>query len=231
MNHLLDAVCELRQNVFRNIVNVLSSQEAFADLLDDKKTSTRVADKAIAHVLQQAAILDDWQFHYTTAIGYPFETDHFMASRYSDGTFPIWYASLDSETALHETIHHFIKEIMAIEGIDKNKAIIRERVVYGVFCQGVLIDLTKKKEIYPELMADHYGYTQKIGKQLSEQGYPGLLVPSARYQNGINATIFKQSILLNPIIHTKLTYRLFPSQKKVVVYQKNQIVNEITYNE
>lgn len=227
MTELFDTLRELQQNIVRNIVKILPAQQAFADLLDDNDF-VNIAAAAVTYATQQS-ISDDQHFHFTTAIDYPFAADHFMASRYSDGTFAAWYGSLDETTTIHETVYHMIKNELAIANIHQVDEIIRHRVIYDVFCHGILIDLTHKKITHPMLIADQYTDTQTIGKQLYQQGHPGLLTPSARHASGTNVTIFKCDILKQPSVCDEMTYHLFPSLKKISVKKKNRIMIEINW--
>lgn len=232
MNHfvsllLLNKMLRLRQAKLHRLQPLLvdqktlkesSSSEIFADLSDNKEDS-ELAEKAISAVMKK---MDD----HLCAIGFPFEKDNFKASRYSDGTFPVWYGSMDLITTIYETVHHMIKATMTFK---YEKEVTRDRIIYDVFCQGLLIDLTRKKKYYPDLVSEDYRTTQRIGKQLSEQGYPGLLSPSARHHRGINVNIFKQNILSEPRVHSKLQYRLDPNERIVKVFKNNKIWIEIPW--
>ena len=224
---LFDTVLEVDQDIARNIVKIHTPMQTFSDLIEDNEDAN-IAEKAIIAVMKNTSSHAD--FHYTASIGFPFETDNFMGSRFSDGTFPVWYGSMDIMTTIYETTHHMIKTEMALENIQNISTISRERIIYDVQCQTILIDLTRKKRYYPDLVADSYQTTQAIGKQLSQQGFPGLLSPSARHHRGVNANIFKQDILSQPRISCELTYRLFPQDKKVKVYKKNRIFIEIPFD-
>lgn len=218
---VFDAVLSLNQDVVRNIVKVLSPEDTFSDLSEDNEDYI-LAEKAINVATNKTNHVE-----YSVAIGYPFDTDNFMASRFSDGSFPVWYGSLDSLTSIYETTNHMIKSEMSIK--QDEEVIVRERTIYDVFCRGVLIDLTRKKKYYPELVSENYQTTQQIGKQLSQQGYPGLLSPSARYHSGINVNIFKQEILNDPRANCELHYHLFPKERMVKVFKKKRILLEISY--
>jgi hypothetical protein len=226
MADLFDSIKELQQDVVRNIVNILSSQEIFSDLLENKNEAALIADKAI----QRVDADNDWKFHYTAAITYPFETNHFMHTRYSDGSYPIWYGSLDIATTIYETAYHMVQTEMQIKNIHNYKCIARDRLVYNVFCAGILIDVTKKTRLFPDLISDDYHFTQQLAKKIYQQGYPGLLTPSARYKKGINVNILKQELLTNPRVCCQLTYQLFPSTKVVEVYDEKNLIHTIKWN-
>lgn len=224
MEQLFDTVKELRQDVLRNIVHVLSSQEIFADLLENKQDAGSIANKMLNRITHKE---DPNNFHYTTAITYPFITEPCMATRYSDGSFPVWYGSLDLITTIYETVHHMVRAEMQIQGIVQYQKIVRERVVYYVYCEGLLLDLTNKVSVFPDLIAENYHYTQPLGKKLQQQGYPGFLSTSARYHEGININILKQALLQNPRVHCKLTYEFFPETKEVKVFQDGHLLHII----
>lgn len=225
MNPIFNAVKEMRQDIVRNIVHVLPFSIAFSDLLENAEDAAKIAEHTIKAVLNHSEM--DSHFHFTTAIGYPFETDHWMESRYSDGSFPIWYGSLDILTTIHETALSMKKQEMGIAGIQEIKVITRKRIVYDVFCEGLLIDLTKEKNHHAKLTSEHYAFTQTIGKQLHQQGYPGLLAPSARHKKGINVNVLKSEILNTPRVNRELVYQFYPSSQKIDVYENKKLTHSI----
>lgn len=230
MSDLFNRTRLLQQDVARNIVKKRPSPDTFSDLTEDKQSS-HIADKVIAFVMQQTSEELESDFHYTVAINYPFESDRLMSSRYSDGTFSVWYGAFDYQTAMYETAYNALKKELAIE-VTKTfleKPIIRHRVIYDVFCDGLLVDLTQKRVSHPNLMLEDYAYTQAIGKQLSSAGYPGLLTPSARMKKGVCVNIFKASLLSRPRLNHELTYHIDRRQKKVDVYAENKKLHEIVF--
>ncbi len=230
MTALFSSVIDLNQDVIRNIVNMLSAQNAFDDLTDDSDDAYQIAENAMQRVMQQTGMItSDLHFHYTAAIDYPFATDHFMATRYSDGTFPVWYGSVDKITSIYETAYHMYRREMQVEGAEFVEEIIRERLVYDIKCEAMLIDLTMENGKRDQLIQDEYAYTQIIGKKIYEQGFPGLLVPSARHADGVNVSVFKAEVLKQPRVNCMLTYRLQPQQQKLDVYQKGRLIQTISW--
>ena len=215
MQQLFEKSRDVDDRVFRNIVSLRATEDLFDDLVRDDPSITDVAyatEMRIKESIPSGHI--SRSFHYSTAIGYPFTTEPFMASRYGDGTFPVWYGSLELETTIHETVFHMVRDIQNIAGIDE--PVIRERAVYTVACQALLLDLAGKEKTHPNLVADAYAYTQEIGRRLHREGHPGLLAPSARYQ-GINVVIFNEKVLRNPLNHCYLLYRYDPARQYVEV--------------
>jgi hypothetical protein len=215
MQDLLNVTRDLDQDIFRNIVSLRETQNLFDDL-DADEISTEVAIQAEMRVKQTipSGFLARG-FHYSTSIGYPFQTEPFMASRFGDGTYGVWYGGLELETTVFETVYHMVRNELAIEGM--TEVVVRDRAVYRVHCRAVLMDLVGKEEAFPLLIADDYAFPQEIGRRLHHEGHPGLLAPSARRKGGINSVIFNPEVLHNPQNHCFLTYRLDPHRAQVTI--------------
>lgn len=215
MTGLFSQVDDFDGDLFRNIVSLRKSEDLFDDLSGGDPDLSVVAIEAESRVKREIpAGLIQRGFHYTCAINYPFETEPFMASRYSDGSFGVWYGSLEMETTIFETAHHTKIDIMNIQGVDE--IVVRERAVYLVYCRALLIDLRGKEKAHPELLAGTYADTQRIGRRVRDEGHPGLLTPSARC-SGSNAVVFKPAVLANPRVNHYLTYSFDPSTQKLIV--------------
>ena len=218
MEGLFDRLADFDQDVYRNIVSLRTSQDLFDDLSGGDESLSQWAAEAEMRVKQNLpAGIVQRGFHYTTAIGYPFEVEPFLYSRYGDGSFGVWYGSLTLETTLYETVHHMFQAELGVEGITEK--IIRERAVYLVHCRALLVDLRGKEKKFPALVEENYEFTQQLGKRLSREGQPGLLAPSARCQ-GTNAVIFNPEVLGQPRNHCYLTYVLDPVTRTTVVQRE-----------
>lgn len=226
---LFDVAREIAQDIFRNIVSLRESQDLFDDLTGGDAELSAIAAHVEAHVKKTLpAGFINRGFSYSTAIGYPFETQPFMHSRFGDGTYGTWYGALESETTIYETAYHMLKTELSIEGQDG--VVIRERAVYWVSCNAVLCDLTGKCEEYPQLLANDYAFTRQIGKRLQKEGHPGLLARSARCE-GSNIVVFKESILSNARLAYYLTYYLdVPARKLTVERSPGEIIAGIDGN-
>lgn len=226
----LTNLADLNQDVIRNIVNILAISSAFNDLADDMNDDAiKIVNDAMMLATHTDSTHHNLHFHYTTAIDYPFSADNFMASRYSDGTFPAWYGAIDKITSIYETAWHMYRREMLVEGSEQVNHIICERLVYDVHCEAMLIDLTNQHDKVDQLTRDGYQYTQSVGKKLHQQGFSGLMAPSARYIKGVNVNIFKPDVLRQPRINCTLVYQLFPKQKTVDVYQKGKKIQKVSW--
>ncbi|ABB31892.1 RES domain protein [Geobacter metallireducens RCH3] len=205
---------DFQGDVFRNIVSLRESLDLFDDLTDEAGQS-QYATVAEARVKELIPIgLIDRGFHYTTAIDYPFTKEPFLLSRYGNGTFGVWYGSLQLETSIHETVFHMMREESMVEGVTGR--LVRERAVYLVRARAVLIDLVGKEKRYPDLVSDDYSFTQQIAERLHKEGHPGLLAPSARCA-GTNVVAFTPNILNDPRVNCYLTYTYDYQAKSVEV--------------
>lgn len=218
MDGLFSASQEFRDDFHRNIVSLRESEDLFDDINSGDPALSSLAlkmDMDIKANIPTGTIQRG--FFYSAPLQYPFK--HITASRYSDGTFGVLYGSLDLETTVYETVYHMIRYTLAIEGISGE--IIRERAVYLIHCNAILLDLTSKGVEYPELLSDDYAYSQQIGKRVSSEKHPGLLVPSARKSDGINAVVFNPDVLSNARINCYLIYRM-NLQRRVVSVEREQ---------
>ncbi len=214
---MFDNNTDFNSDVFRNIVSLIKPQNPFDDLLshEDLEFGTMIAHAAEARMKSEHRLpFIESEFHRSTAIGYPFETQNFMRSRYGDGTYGLWYGSLNEETTIQETIYHMLQTELGIEGV--RGVIYRERAVYSVHAEAVLIDLRGQEKNYPDLIANHYDFTHGIGSRMHREGHPGLLVPSARHE-GANIVAFNPAILSRPTFLHSLIYQLDVEKKSVRV--------------
>ncbi len=195
----------------RNIVSLRESQDLFDDLSDQPADwQTAIAAELAAKPLDfsDAPIINRpfEQARYCAAIRYPFE--HWARSRYSDGNFGVWYGADNIETSVFETAHHWLHFLRDAGFQNTEKAIIGERRIFQVQCDGLLFDFHAKLADYPQLVEkNQYDFTQQIGQRLHHEGHPGLITRSAHCKGNIAAT-FTPQVLSNPRDHCYLDYRL-----------------------
>ncbi len=215
MKALFDRSVDFGGDVFRNINSLRESRDLFDDIAEGSAFANSVAVAAEMRVKSgMPAGFIERGFLYSTAIGYPFETEPYLNTRYSNGLFGVWYGSIELDTTIHETAYHMMSDELRVYG--NTGVIIRERAVYLVHCTAVLIDLTGKEKKFPGLTGDDYSLTHQIGERLHNEGHPGLLAPSARCR-GTNLAAFTPSILSSPRHHCYLTYKCDVTKKSIQV--------------
>lgn len=230
MDELFEKNEAVNTDVKRNIVSLRKSEDLFDDLYDDDDGSKEIAQAVEAHVKKNIPVdLLSRGYHYTTSIMFPFEAENYQRTRYSDGSFGCWYGSLELDTSIYETAYHNLQNEMSIA--DMEEIIYRERAIYDVKCEGILVDLRGHQKKYPQLIANDYSLTHQIGHRLSKQGHPGLLVPSARKPGGTNTAVFNRSILTNPRVSCYLSYYIDPIKNTIMVHRgKNMLYMEIDFS-
>jgi len=201
---------DFRGDLVRNIPGIRESQYLFDDLSPDPADWAIAIAAEGAERIPTAAALISRPFDYGTVISYSFDSTHWQATRFSDGSsYGVWYGALDVETTVHETAWHWYRFVLDSYP-EEDREIVTDRRVFDVRCDALLIDLRGNESAYPALVSrSSYDFTQQVGRYVHEQGLNGLLVKSAR-SDGVNAPIFRPERLSNVRDRTFLTYRLNP---------------------
>ena len=216
---LFDQLAEFQDDVYRNVAERRTQAvDPFDDLAEGDESLSDAAHRAEQRVRQDRTPGEPETvglgLTYQSIVTRPFERDIIFPTRYSDGSFPVWYGSLDRETTIYETAYHMIRMELAVEGI--SQPIVRQRSIYQVFCEALLIDLSEKRDLFPQLVSDDYGFTNQIGARLKHEGHPAALFPSARCE-GTNIVVFNPIVLSNPRPNSELRYVYDPEQLTVTV--------------
>ena len=205
-------LADVHQDVARNIVSLREPQNLFDDLTEDPAEwllAQRVEDAVKPPPYRSRTPLIDRPFEdaeWFNAIAWPFK--NWQASRFSDGTFGVWYGSESVETTVYESAYHWYKGLLSDAGYER-QVVMAERKVYLVACGAALLDLRKASHKHADLLHPlDYAFCQSVGARIHREGHPGLLTPSVRRPAGENAVIFNPNVLSNPRLNCQLTYRL-----------------------
>ncbi len=202
-------------DLVRNIKGLRVSQDLFDDLARDAADRDVAIAAESATRLPSPAPLISRPFDYGSVITYPFVPHNWQATRYSDGlAYGVWYGALELDTTVYETAYHWHRFVMDSFGA-LDRAIAGERRVFTVRCNAILIDLRAAAE--PRLTDRRdYAFTWQLGRYLWERSQSGLLAPSARAP-GTSAAVLRPEVLSDVRDLCYLTYRLNPSEDRVVV--------------
>jgi hypothetical protein len=222
-------LADVHQDVARNIVSLRESQDLFDDLTEDPAEwllAQKVEGQVKPPPYRSRTPLIDRPFEdaqWFNAIAWPFK--HWQASRFSDGTYGVWYGSDSVETTVYESVYHWYKGLLCDAGFDRQE-VIAERKVYWVACGAALLDLRAASNEHPDLLhPSDYSFCQSVGARIHREGHPGLLTPSVRRSAGENVVVFNPGVLSNPRLNGQLTYRLEGEQ---VVVEKQPGVTWVT---
>ena len=116
-------LADVHQDVARNIVSPRESQDLFDDLTEDPAEwllAQRVEDEVKPPPYRSRTPLIDRPFEdaeWFNAIAWPFK--NWQASRFSDGTFGVWYGSESVETTVYESAYHWYKGLLSDAGYER----------------------------------------------------------------------------------------------------------------
>lgn len=122
-------------------------------------------------------------------------------SRFSDGTYGVYYVASDLETAIAETVHHF-----ANYARDANDGPRREemRVLVGAIIND-FEDVSALAEPQRHQVLDPNSYTvsQAYGRQLRDSGSLGVIYPSVRRAQGLCVGAFTPVAVRLPVVQER----------------------------
>lgn len=128
-------------------------------------------------------------------------------TRFSDGSFGVFYSSPEVETAKAEAKHWFPSRFDA--------PIFRPRTLHYVrfYCEftGLTKDLRIGEIQCPELTSDDYRCCQHLGVKANSTSLDGYLAPSARRTQGTNLPVFNRDALDLPTIDVRMEFTFDPS--------------------
>ena len=134
------------------------------------------------------------------------------ATRFSDGSFRVFYSSLEIATAEAE-LQRWVKNHMGQPRATR-------RAYYTCFsCEfdGSAKDLRPMHQNWPDLTADDYQFCYRLGNEALETGLDALLTPSARYGGGTNVPVFKRPAIHSPKVVRPVVVMYDPSLESVSV--------------
>jgi hypothetical protein len=134
----------------------------------------------------------------------PFTHVNGLGSRFSDGSYGVYYAARHLETAIRETAHHFARYASHANDSPRRETM---RVLVGSidrsFDDVYALDDTTKAAI---LNKDSYAQSQPFGADRRSRGSDGLIYPSVRHESGQCVAAFWPDVVGIPIQERHLNY-------------------------
>ena len=176
------------------IVHRFANLSYLSEFLRNKKT---LNDRQVLRVL---AVRGRWlSIDLTKA---PFRRKEWLDGRYglptrfSDGTWPTFYAALHEETARREAGHHYAKA--AAESAGGTPPIYYSRI--NCKFMGSHINLWPKLGVW-DLISEDYGFCQKLGQEARKSKLGAFLAPSARHRpEGSNIPVFREGTITDVVV-------------------------------
>ena len=140
-------------------------------------------------------------------------------SRFSDGTYGVFYAGNDLDTAIAETRHHREQFLSATAQAHLEL----DMRVYMVDLDGELHDLRGQKAAQPLVCHnDRYAAGQHLARTLRAAGSNGIAYESVRSTEGECVAVFRPRLLSNARQERHLCY-VWNGQKVETIYEKREI--------
>ncbi|MEX0693840.1 MAG: RES family NAD+ phosphorylase [Rhodospirillales bacterium] len=140
-------------------------------------------------------------------------------SRFTDGTYGVFYAANDLDTAIAETKHQR-ERFMRATAQTRMELDMR---VYAVDLDGEVHDLRGQKAAQPLVYhRDHYGAGQQLAKTLRKDGSNGIAYDSVRREGGECVAIFRPRLLSNGRQERHLCY-VWNGDRIGAVYEKKEL--------
>lgn len=117
-----------------------------------------------------------------------------QGSRFSDGTYGVFYCGREKDTAIAETCYHSA----LFMGATNEPPMRLQMRLYAVEAAGEVVDLRAAAQADPRIIdPDDYSYAQGIGRKLRGEGTQGILYPSVRHPGGECLAALRTGILKN----------------------------------
>jgi len=141
-------------------------------------------------------------------------------SRFSDGSYGVFYCAHDRETAIAETQYHSALFMGATNELPTRL----QMRLYSVKVNGEVVDLRDAAASDPAIVdPNDYGHAQGIGRKLREEGSQGILYPSVRLSGGECVAALRTGILRDCIHSAYLEYN-WNGRDIDAVFELSQIV-------
>ena len=140
-------------------------------------------------------------------------------SRFSDGTYGVYYAANDRATAIAETQHHRERFMRAT----KQGYMELDMRVYVTDLDGQFQDLRGQQKTQPLVYHnDNYAAGQHLAKTLHKEGSNGIAYDSVRCEGGQCVAVFRPRLLSNGRQESHLCY-VWDGNRIASVYEKREL--------
>lgn len=217
---LLAEAVHFNEDVYRNVINLYRGPTVAPQLHLDFLDPTDEERQAGQALLDQSDPLAS--FREAGVILYPFDRSvNHRGTRFSDGSFGMWYGARAVETTAREVGFHMKRDLANKPGfVAGTRQVVRERQVYRVHLDALLIDLRRQVPVHSSLVDPSTDYirTQPLGAYCAAR-HPGLVTRSARHASGENVAVFRRESLGPPSLHEEQRFIYYPAKKRLEVFR------------
>ena len=127
-----------------------------------------------------------------------------QGSRFSDGSYGVFYCARKQDTAIAETRYH----AALFMGATAEPPMRLQMRLYTVDAQGKVADLRKAAQTDPRIVdPNDYSTTQTIGRTLRAEGALGIVYPSVRHPGGQCLATLRTALVKNCLHAAYLEYQ------------------------
>ena len=127
-----------------------------------------------------------------------------QGSRFSDGSYGVFYCARNRDTAIAETRYHAALFMQAT----REPPMRLQMRLYKVTAKGEVADLRQASKTESRIVdPDDYSHSQAIGRSLRANGAQGILYPSVRHPGGECLAALRTAIVKNCLHAAYLEYR------------------------
>jgi RES domain-containing protein len=142
-----------------------------------------------------------------------------QGSRFSDGTYGVFYCARKQDTAIAETRYHAALFMQAT----REPPMRLQMRLYKVTAKGEVADLRQASKTESRIVDRYdYSHSQAIGRSLRANGAQGILYPSVRHPGGECLAALRTGIVKNCLHAAYLEYH-WNEQGIEAVYEVNQL--------
>ncbi len=116
-------------------------------------------------------------------------------TRFSDGSWPVFYSALEEETAKAEGLYHYARKAA---GDSEARRAVNYSIMRCKF-EGDVIDLIPQHNDWPGLTSEELDFCVALGREAHLMGLGAFLAPSARHPEGTTVPAFSADNLTEPV--------------------------------
>ena len=187
-------------NLFERVSTNPAVWDALIEL--EELTNPRLRDEIGAiHLVSPARRVSGPNASWVMA---PFTHINVLGSRFSDGTYGVYYAAQHLETAIRETVHHFARFAADLDDPPRREDM---RVLLGSVNRA-LDDISTLSDTSKIAILDKNSYaaSRPFGSMRRSGGSDGLIYPSVRHYGGQCIAAFWPDVVSIPIQERHLKY-------------------------
>ena len=142
-----------------------------------------------------------------------------QGSRFSDGSYGVFYCARKRDTAIAETRYHAARFMQAT----REPPMRLQMRLYTVQAKGKVVDLRAASQAEPRIVdPDDYSYAQSIGRKLRAEGALGIVYPSVRHPGGTCLAALRTALLSHCLHAVYLEYN-WNGAAMDAVFEVNQL--------